>query len=160
MQLFYIFENLLNVWLNGRQLDFLICFWIQTLTISHVMKPLKSSTRHLWKVESEINNSLCKFLLHRCQEKGSGTHSHPETHFENHHSGVFQFHFKWENRVPMWVSEVSADQQLLLRTGCTTSYLSPRFSPQQKVYLFLDHFDEMQMPRYLITLKMKAQVLK
>ena len=53
MQLFYTFENLLNVWLNGRQLDFLICFWIQTLTISRVMKPLKSSTRHLWKIESE-----------------------------------------------------------------------------------------------------------
>lgn len=134
MQLFYIFENLLNVWLNGRQLDFLICFWIQTLTISHVMKPLKSSTRHLWKVESEIKNYLCKFLLHRRQEKGSGTHSHPETHFENHHSGVFQFHFKWENRVPMWVSEVSQlisssywgpDAQLL--TLAQDSLLSRRF---------------------------------
>ena len=33
MSLLYIFENLFNVWLNGRQLYFKICFCFQSLVI-------------------------------------------------------------------------------------------------------------------------------
>lgn len=70
--------------------------------------------------------------------------------------------FRWENWGFQWESVFLRFLSWpVAQVEDETSYLSPRFSPQNNVYLLLDFvFNTKQIPRHLIMLKMKPQLLK
>lgn len=170
MALFYIFVNLLNVWLNRKQWSLLplnsgYCLWIQSSAVSHVMKPLENSTvpsrDQEWKSQIPLTKVVLASQISSKRLRnpwGSLGHTLRTTALVPTISPLFRWQnwgFQWESvflRFLSWPVAQIEDQ---------TSYLSPRFSPQNNVYLLLDFFfNTKQIPRHLIMLIMEPQLLK
>lgn len=95
MALIYIFKNLFNVWLNGKQLDSHIWFFILPCdTTFHIISGIFDSAllrEWKWKSQTASQYSLNEFWTYRLPEKFLGTFKSLWTVFETCHLRIPPF---------------------------------------------------------------------